>query len=315
MEKQFAIFIDGDNISCNHYENVLLEARSYGEIHETRVYADWTEPNMKSWKEKLLKNPAIEFQAFRFGPNATDNRIIMDAVEMIFLNPNINAFCIASTDSDYLFLAHRLRAHGKYVLGIGGSNAKKEWCDSCNKFVKLENGNSDSKAAKPESPQDFSDAGLTYSIVENSNSHSEIDKPENPEGNSYDARLTDSIVDDGFDKAKSTGKVDIDGWVLMADFAKIIKESYPGLWECLGGNHRKALEDYADATGKIVIDKTKHGCYRIRLQSNSDDQSNNAALSGLEGILGYGFSHAKLDEYGWTYVATFWDMVKKHYFF
>jgi hypothetical protein len=235
---------------------------------------------MKSWKEKLLKNPAIEFQAFRFGPNATDNRIIMDAVEMRFLNPNINAFCIASTDSDYLFLAHRLRAHGKYVLGIGGANAKKEWCDSCNKFVKLENGNSHSKADKPEAPQDSSDAELTDSIVENSNSHSKADKPEAPQDSSG-AELTDSIVNNGFDKAKSTGKT-IDGSVLMADFAKIIRESYPGLWEQLGGNHRKALEDYANASGKIAIDKTKPGYYRIRLQSNSGGQTNNTAADKPE---------------------------------
>ncbi|MDR2783485.1 MAG: NYN domain-containing protein [Treponema sp.] len=141
MVKQFAIFIDGDNISCNHYENVLSEVQSCGEIYETRVYADWTEPNMKSWKEKLLRNPAIEFQAFRFQSNATDNRIIMDAVEMIFLNPAINAFCIASADSDYLFLAHRLRARGKYILGIGGADAKKEWREACNNaefFLKRE---------------------------------------------------------------------------------------------------------------------------------------------------------------------------------
>lgn len=284
MEKAFAIFIDGDNISCNHYENVLSEVRSYGEIHETRVYADWTEPNMKSWKEKLLKIPAVEFQAFRFGPNATDNRIIMDAVEMIFLNPNINAFCIASTDSDYLFLARRLRARGKYVLGIGGANAKKEWRESCNKFVKLENGNG----------------------------HSEADKPECRQGDSYDTGLTGSIVEESFDKAQLTGKTDIDGWVIMVDFARIIQESYPGLWEQLGGNHRKALEDYANATGKIIIDKRKLGNYRIRLQNNSDGQLNNATLSGLDGILGYGFSHAKLDKDGWVYMSSFWEMVKKH---
>jgi hypothetical protein len=284
MKKQFAIFIDGDNISCSYYENILLMARSYGEIHETRVYADWTEPNMKSWKEKLLKNPAVEFQAFRFGANATDNRIIMDAVEMIFLNPAINAFCVVSTDSDYLFLAHRLRARGKYVLGIGGANAKKEWRDSCDTFLTLENGGS----------------------------HSEADKPKHPKGDLYDERLTDRIVADGFDKAKATGKTDIDGWIIMADFAQIIEESYPGLWGQLGGNHRKTLEDYANATGKIDVDKSKPGKYRIRLQNASDAQTNNAALPGLEGILGYGFNQTKRDKHGWAYVANFWEAIKKH---
>jgi uncharacterized LabA/DUF88 family protein len=245
MEKEFAIFIDGDNISCSHYENVLSEVRSYGEIHEIRVYADWTEPNMKSWKEKLLKNPAIEFHAFRFASNATDNRIIMDAIEMIFLNPTINAFCIASTDSDYLFLSYRLRAHGKYVLGIGGANAKKEWRESCNNFLILENGNS----------------------------HLEADKPDHPQSDLYDTGLTGSIMTDGFDKANP----DIGGRVVMADFARIIQESYPGLWGHLGGKRRKALEDYASTAGKIVIDKTRSGNYRIRLKNDSDDWSANTA--------------------------------------
>jgi hypothetical protein len=284
MEKKFAVFVDGDNISSNHYENILLKTQNHGEIHEARVYTDWEE-SKKPWKEKLLKHPAREVQVTRYGLNATDFHIYMDVVEMISSNPNIDAFCIASTDSDYLFLARRLRVCGKYVLGIGAANAKKEWQDSCDDFVILENGSSHSVADEAESLQDNSQ---TNDLI------------------------PDSIVEDGFEKARSTGKADIDGWVIMNDFASTIEESDPGLWQRLGGNHRKALEDYAKTTGRIEIDETIPGKYRIRLNAQNDSAGQTNSIRGLDGILGYGFNHANPDKDGWCYVASFLEAVKKY---
>ena len=128
---------------------------TYGEILVKRVYGDWTTPNMNMWKEVLIKEPATPCQQFRFGKNATDTRIIMDAIELMFHNANINAFCIVSTDADFYGLALRLRENGKYVLGIGKEISKSIWQESCDKFIKLENLYNEETGVLLEEPKHF----------------------------------------------------------------------------------------------------------------------------------------------------------------
>jgi uncharacterized protein (TIGR00288 family) len=139
MNKKFAVFVDGDNICAKDYEPAIREIGStYGEILIKRVYGDWTTSNMNTWKGVLIKEPATPCQQFRSGKNATDTRLIMDAIELMINNVNINAFCIVSTDSDFYGLAQRLRENGKYVLGVGKEQSNPIWQEACDKFVKLE---------------------------------------------------------------------------------------------------------------------------------------------------------------------------------
>jgi len=139
IKKKYAIFIDGDNIKPAFLESILTAVLKDGDIHIKRLYGDWTTSNMKGWKEWLEKVSIRPIQQFRNGPNATDNAIIMDAIEIANSNKNINAICIVSTDSDYYSLALRLREYGLYVLGMGSQNAKHLWVKSCNEFKYIEN--------------------------------------------------------------------------------------------------------------------------------------------------------------------------------
>jgi len=138
MEKKYAIFIDGDNISPSYLEPILTAVLRDGDIHIKRLYGDWTTTNMSGWKKWLEKVPIKPVQQFRNGPNATDNAIIMDAIEIANSNKNVNSVCIVSTDSDYYSLAIRLREYGLYVLGIGKKNANTLWVQSCNEFIYIE---------------------------------------------------------------------------------------------------------------------------------------------------------------------------------
>ncbi|AJB40925.1 NYN domain-containing protein [Treponema pallidum] len=139
MEKKFALLIDGDNISPKFLEGIVGEVSKEGDIHVRRVYGDWTTPNMNGWKGLLTKIPIRPVQQFRYGDNATDNTIIMEAIELANNNRAINAVCIASTDSDYYSLALKLREYGLYVLGIGKRNAREIWVSACNEFKYIEN--------------------------------------------------------------------------------------------------------------------------------------------------------------------------------
>ena len=139
MEKKYAILIDGDNIAPSYLDSIISEVSKEGEVLIKRLYGDWTTPNMNGWKPWLEKVPIRPVQQFRNGPNATDNTIIMDAIELANTNQGINAVCIVSTDSDYYSLALKLREYGLYVLGVGKSNAKPLWVNACNEFKYLEN--------------------------------------------------------------------------------------------------------------------------------------------------------------------------------
>lgn len=137
--RKYAIFIDGDNISPRYLESILSEVSKEGEILVRRIYGDWTTTNMNGWKDLLLKIPVRPVQQFRNGLNATDNAIIMDAIELANTNKEINAICIVTSDTDYYGLALKIREYGLFVLGIGEQKSNSLWIKACNQFKYLEN--------------------------------------------------------------------------------------------------------------------------------------------------------------------------------
>lgn len=140
---KFAVLIDGDNARPSLLNSILKEIREGnqdsnrppGEIAIKRIYGDWTTNNMNGWKGELHSFGIRPIQQFRYDNNATDGALMMDAIEIIHLNPRINAFCIVSSDSDFYNLALRIRENGLYVLGIGNQMTKDVFRKACNDFV------------------------------------------------------------------------------------------------------------------------------------------------------------------------------------
>lgn len=193
-EHRFAVLVDGENISPRFLGPILAEINRSGEIILTRVYGDWTEPHMAGWKDLLQSYPVRPVQQFRYGQNATDGALIMDAIEIVSTNRNpVNAFCIVSSDSDYYSLALRLREHGMYVTGIGRQGTKNILVRSCNRFIYLENlGFSGSSQVEGESQ----------------------------------ASPSDVPVEDIVRKAYEASEEDSDGWLLLAHLGQAIRREY-----------------------------------------------------------------------------------------
>jgi len=141
MDKlKFAVLIDGDNISPKLLKPIITEINKEGDIVLKRIYGDWTTPNFNGWKELLQEIPIRPFQQFRYGENATDGSLIMDAIELVTsMVKTFNAFAIVSSDSDFYSLALRLREHGMYVLGIGKRNTRDILVNACNRFIYFDN--------------------------------------------------------------------------------------------------------------------------------------------------------------------------------
>jgi uncharacterized LabA/DUF88 family protein len=229
MDKKYAIFIDGDNISADYLDLIMAEIAKDGEILIKRIYGDWTTTNMNSWKEKVFNTPVRIFQQFRFGPNATDNSIIMDAIELTIQNKDINAFCIVSIDADYYSLALRLRENGKYVLGIGKKNSKIIWQNSCNKFVKIENLNKekilDDNIIKNEP------------ILINSEGMDDINE----------------IIKFGLENSR----INDDGWISFSDFGATVRTKYPS-FDTRTYNYKNLLQLIKSFSKEIEIKSDKN---------------------------------------------------------
>ena len=134
------MLVDGDNAQPSLIENILAEIAKYGTVTTRRIYGDWTEPQMRGWKDSLHSYAIQPIQQFRYtvGKNATDSALIIDAMDLLHAG-TVNGFCIVSSDSDYTRLATRIREQGLFVMGIGQSHTPKSFVKACEIFVHTEN--------------------------------------------------------------------------------------------------------------------------------------------------------------------------------
>jgi hypothetical protein len=139
MEKSvkplIGLFIDAENISPSHYDGIIAQTRKRGDIFAIRIWADWRKYNSESWK----KHPAEFKQTPLTGKNAADAFLCIDAVRMSEQHPEVNAFCIVTSDADFRYFAYELRAKQKYVLGMGESKSPQSLRDAYDDFVILQN--------------------------------------------------------------------------------------------------------------------------------------------------------------------------------
>lgn len=135
-----AVLIDGDNAQAKLISEIIEEVSKYGKATIRRIYGDWTNPHMNSWKEVLNKNSISPIQKFSYtvGKNSTDSSLIIDAMDILH-GHTVEGFCIVSSDSDYTGLAKRIREQGLFVMGIGRSTTPVAFVNSCEIFTFTEN--------------------------------------------------------------------------------------------------------------------------------------------------------------------------------
>ncbi len=138
--RRLALLIDGDNAQASLLPQMLAEVSKYGTATIRRVYGDWTESEMKSWKQALHTYAFQPVQQFRYtqGKNATDSALIIDAMDILY-TAGVDGFCVASSDSDYTRLATRIREKNLFVLGIGRTLTPRAFVNACDVFVYTEN--------------------------------------------------------------------------------------------------------------------------------------------------------------------------------
>lgn len=137
--KKIAVLIDGDNAEAKLIEKILNEVAKFGKVTIKRIYGDFTNNKMNSWKEQLNKNAVKPVQKFEYttGKNSSDTALIIDAMDILH-SKLVDGFCIVSSDSDYTGIAHRIREEGYFVIGIGKSQTPVAFVKACENFIYTE---------------------------------------------------------------------------------------------------------------------------------------------------------------------------------
>ena len=134
-DSRFAVLIDADNVSVKYIKIILDEISKDGIATYKRIYGDWTNPALVSWKSTLLDNSVLPIQQYSYttGKNSTDSAMIIDAMDILY-SEQVDGFCLVSSDSDFTRLAARLRESGMTVIGMGESKTPNSFIAACNKF-------------------------------------------------------------------------------------------------------------------------------------------------------------------------------------
>src|SRR5215217_7741694 len=72
--------------------------------------------------------------------NGADINLALDALEMAFTHPHINAYVIVGGDSDFLSLVEKLKQYDKKVFVVGGRSFTSVILQrNCHEFIAYEN--------------------------------------------------------------------------------------------------------------------------------------------------------------------------------
>jgi uncharacterized LabA/DUF88 family protein len=147
---RIAVFIDFDNIEIG-VKNTLgaafdaglvLEAlKERGEVVSKTAYSDWQRAGGYS---RALTQHAIRMVQRNLTPggdkNGADINLALDALEMAFTHPHINAFVIVGGDSDFISLVEKLKQYDKKVFVVGGRQFTSGIMQrNCHEFIAYEN--------------------------------------------------------------------------------------------------------------------------------------------------------------------------------
>jgi uncharacterized protein (TIGR00288 family) len=122
-----ALLIDFDNVTMGIRSDLAAELRSLlsseiikGKVAVQRAYADWR--RYPQYIVPLAESSIDMIMAPAYGSskkNATDIRLAVDAIELVFTRPEIGTYILLSGDSDFASMVTKLKEYGKYVIGVG----------------------------------------------------------------------------------------------------------------------------------------------------------------------------------------------------
>ncbi len=149
MAPNAALLIDFDNVTMGMRSDLSKELKNLlnsdiikGKVTVQRAYADW-----RRYPQYIVPLSEASIDLI-FAPaygsnkkNATDIRMAIDGIELVFVRPEIGTFILLTGDSDFSSLVLKLKEYGKYVIGVGiqesSSDILVQNCDEYYSYTNL----------------------------------------------------------------------------------------------------------------------------------------------------------------------------------
>ncbi len=143
---RIAVFFDIENLAIGVREMrypkfdvrlVLGRLVEKGSVIVRRAYADWSrlseyERPFHEAGIELIEMPGSKLT----GKNSADIKMVVDALEICYAKPHIDAFALVSGDSDFTPLVNKLRENGKHTIGLGVKKSTSHLLvDTCDEFI------------------------------------------------------------------------------------------------------------------------------------------------------------------------------------
>src|SRR5271163_2198469 len=144
-----AVFVDYDNIEIGVKSTLRREfdvslpldaLKERGDLVAKFAYANWgrQEGAARSMAENAVQM-VQRLPSPRGDKNGGDINLALDALEMAFTHPHVNAFALVSGDSDFIPLVNKLKEYGKTVFVVGGKAFTSTILQqNCHEFVSYE---------------------------------------------------------------------------------------------------------------------------------------------------------------------------------
>jgi uncharacterized protein (TIGR00288 family) len=143
---KIAVFIDLENLAIGTGDTrhakfdvdlVLRRLVEKGDLVVKKAYADW---GVYSAYKRPLHEAVIELIEMPgskvTGKNSSDIKMVVDALELCYTKPHIDAFALMSGDSDFSPLVSKLRENNKHIIGVGiKSSTSPLLIDNCDEFI------------------------------------------------------------------------------------------------------------------------------------------------------------------------------------
>ncbi|MBN3489994.1 NYN domain-containing protein [Acholeplasma equirhinis] len=210
---RLALLIDADNISPNYLDIIISETNKHGKITIAKIYGDWSQERLKTWKAKAEKYSLTFVQQYANlsnKGNVSDFTLVIDAMDILYSN-KVNGFCIASSDSDFTKLIIRLKEDNMYLIGMGESKTPEVLVNSYERFYYIDKILEELQPKKSKSDQSSNSLITKIEII---------------------LKELKKIIDDNLED---------DGWAYWSLVANQLRKKYPGFDPINYGSKLKAL--------------------------------------------------------------------------
>lgn len=136
--ENIGIFIDAENIRPTDLPYIMIEAKKFGRIIVSRIYADWSQSGLEKWKPHLVTYALEPIHCVKLPrKNSVDIKLIDDIYDILYFKNTVLTYIIVSNDVDFLTVSRKIKLFGKNLITFGYNNCNEVLKNVSDKFINI----------------------------------------------------------------------------------------------------------------------------------------------------------------------------------